>query len=261
VDVARSSGAQVTFRKFDNWSAHQNWGLANLPFRYPWVLYLDADERITPELTSQIQQAVQQPGDKVAFRVQRRDFWGSRWMKHVVPSPFNVRLFRPEKMRYERVVNPVSIPSGPVGELTGYINHYPFSKGITHWFDRHNSYSTLEAQQISRNRAEKNEFSLSSALFEKDRNKRRFHQKELFYRIPARPLLKFALLYFGKRGFLDGRAGFRYAVLQSIYEYMIVLKTKELAQQSPAVAAVPNEGKAIPQAVLKENYANSRTRD
>jgi hypothetical protein len=47
--------------------------------------------------------------------------------------------------------------------------------------------------------------------------------------MPARPLLKFMLLYVAKRGFLDGRAGFTYAVLQSIYEYMIVLKARKLA--------------------------------
>jgi hypothetical protein len=46
--------------------------------------------------------------------------------------------------------------------------------------------------------------------------------------MPARPLFKFALLYFAKKGFLDGRPGFTYAVLQAIYEYMIVLKTREL---------------------------------
>jgi hypothetical protein len=50
----------------------------------------------------------------------------------------------------------------------------------------------------------------------------------LFYRLPFRPLFKFLILYVGKRGFLDGRAGFTYAMLQSIYEYFIVLKTREL---------------------------------
>jgi hypothetical protein len=69
---------------------------------------------------------------------------------------------------------------------------------------------------------------LRKAFFERDFNERRYHQKELFYRLPARPLAKFLLLYLGKRGFLDGRAGLTYAVLQSFYEYMIVLKTREL---------------------------------
>jgi hypothetical protein len=160
--------------------------------------------------------------------VQRRDFLHGRWLKHVTASPFNIRLFRPEKMRYERVVNPVSIPDGPVGELSGYFDHFPFSKGVRHWLEKHNSYSTLEAQQVISNRAARNAFRITQAFLAKDRNERRYHQKELFYRMPARPLVKFMLLYVAKRGFLDGSAGFTYAALQSIYEYMIVLKTREL---------------------------------
>ena len=69
------------------------------------------------------------------------------------------------------------------------------------------------------------------AFTAKDFNERRFHQKELFYRLPFRPVIKFLILYIGKRGFLDGHAGLTYAILQSIYEYFIVLKTRELEAQ------------------------------
>jgi glycosyltransferase involved in cell wall biosynthesis len=241
LEIARAAGAHLTQRHFDNWAAHQNWGLSNIPFRHPWVLYIDADERVTPELATSIQRAVQNPGDNVAFRIQRRDFWGDRWLKHVQTTSGYLRLFRPEKMHYERLVNPVSIPDGPVGELSGFLDHYPFSKGMTHWLNRHNSYSSLEARQIVMNRGANQPFSLSQAFFAKDANERRFHQKELFYRIPARPVVKFLLLYVGKRGFLDGSAGFTYAMLQSFYEYMIVLKTKELGGTSllPASEIIP----------------------
>ena len=250
-----------------NEAEHKNWALANLPFKHDWVLHLDADERVTPELAVSIHQAVQSPGNNVAFRVRRRDFWGDRWLKHVQTSSYYLRLFRPEKMRYERLVNPVSIPDGPVGELSGYLDHYPFSKGITHWLNRHNSYSSLEAQQTFTNRAANQPFSLTQAFFGKDRNQRRFHQKELFYRMPARPLLKFLLLYVGKRGVLDGAPGFRYAALQSFYEYMIVLKTKELAKKvtvSVAVkqAATAAAAAASPKTARLENlHANTRTHD
>jgi len=228
VKIASNAGATVTQKVFDNWAAHQNWGLQNIPFKYPWVFYIDADERMTPELVSAVRKAIENPGEIVAFRVQRRDFFMDRWLKHVQASPFYLRLFRPGKMRYERLVNPVSIPDGPVGQISGYLDHFPFSKGISHWLDRHNSYSSFEAQQIVNNRSGKEAFSLMKVFFERDFNKRRYHQKELFYRLPARPLLKFVLLYFLKRGFLDGRPGFTYSILQSIYEYMIVLKTQEL---------------------------------
>jgi glycosyltransferase involved in cell wall biosynthesis len=228
VSIATAAGAKVTQRPFDNWSSHQNWALQNLPFRHPWVFYIDADELASPELRDAMLQAVAAPRDIVAFRIQRRDFFRGTWLKHVQTSPFYLRLFRPEKMRYERLVNPVSIADGPTGGVTGFLDHFPFSKGIGDWFARHNQYSQLEAEQIVAGQTDKPPVSLHSALFEKDFHRRRYHQKELFYSLPARPLVKFLALYVAKRGFLDGRAGFTYATLQAIYEYMIVQKTREL---------------------------------
>src|SRR5690348_11944785 len=73
VEIAKAAGAHVTQRVFDNWAAHQNWALANIPFRHPWVFYLDADERVSPELARSLQTAAANPGENVAFRVQRRD--------------------------------------------------------------------------------------------------------------------------------------------------------------------------------------------
>ncbi len=233
VEIAERFGAKVTKRAFDNWSSHQNWGLANVPFKHEWVFYIDADERMTPELVRSVHDAVAQPGGHAAFRIQRRDFFVGTWLKHVQASPFYMRLFRPEKMRYERLVNPISIADGPVGDIAGYLDHFPFSKGIGHWLERHNAYSRLEAEQIVANRRQQAAFSMVKALTAKDFNERRFHQKELFYRLPLRPFIKFLLLYVGKRGFLDGTAGLRYAILQAIYEYMIVLKVKELTERPP----------------------------
>lgn len=230
--MARDLGATVTERTFDNWASHQNWALANLPFRYGWVFYLDADERCTTELRDAMLAVIRTAGNEAAYRVQRRDFFDGTWLRHVQTSPFYMRLFQPSKMRYERLVNPISVPDGPVGTVSGYLDHFPFSKGISHWIARHNSYSTLEARQIQENRRGQQPFSLRAAFFEKDFHLRRQHQKELFYRLPGRPVVKFLALYLGKRGFLDGRAGLRYAILQSIYEYFIVLKTGEL-QRTP----------------------------
>lgn len=233
VDIAENYGAVVTKRHFDNWSAHQNWGLENIPFKHPWVFYIDADERMTPELAENVQKIVQNEKHYVAFRFERRDFLMDKWLKHVQPQKYSLRLFRPEKMRYERLVNPVSIVDGPIGFVEGYHDHFPFSKGFSHWFTKHNSYSSFEASQIISNREKQESFSIQKAFFEKDFHKRRFHQKELFYRMPARPFIKFIYLYLFKKGFLDGKAGFTYALLQSIYEYMIVLKVKEMESASP----------------------------
>jgi glycosyltransferase involved in cell wall biosynthesis len=83
-EIAAAAGARFVQRSASpsqelfggNEAAHKNWALANIPFKYRWVLHLDADERVTPELATSIQRAVQTPGDKVAFRLRRRDFWG-----------------------------------------------------------------------------------------------------------------------------------------------------------------------------------------
>lgn len=236
VIIAREFGATVTIRSYDaskkafggDEAAHRNWGLQKIPFKHSWVFVIDADERMTPDLVHAVESAVVSPGDSVAFRVQRRDFFLGTWLKHVQASPFYIRLIRPGKIRHERLINTVSIAEGPVGHVSGYLDHYPFSKGIAHWIDRHNSYSSFEAQQIISNRQAGERFSWVKAFTAKDFHLRRYHQKELFYRLPFRPLVKFALLYIVKRGFLDGRAGFTYTLLQSVYEYFIVLKVREL---------------------------------
>ena len=242
--VAQAHGAHVHQRIFDNWATHQNWALRNLPFKHPWVFYLDADERVTPDLRLSLERAVAHPESNVAYRVQRRDFLNATWLRHVQTSPFYMRLFQPASIRYERLVNPISVADGPVGQLSGYLDHFPFSKGVGHWISRHNDYSSLEARQILANRQSHAAsgaapFSLRAAFTERDFNRRRFHQKELFYRLPGRPILKFALLYLGKRGFLDGSAGFTYAVLQAIYEYFIVLKTREIERGGPGADKGP----------------------
>ncbi len=228
VEIAEAFGARTTRRPFDNWAAHQNWGLANIPFKHPWVFYIDADERVTDGLRDAMAAAIASPGENVAFRLQRRDFFMGRWLKRSQTTPFYVRLFRPEKMRYERLVNPLSVVDGPTGEIEGYLDHFPFSKGIGYWFERHNSYSFFEARQIVENRKANASFHPLRAFTAKDFQERRFQQKELFYRLPARPFAKFLILYLLKRGFLDGRAGFTYATMQAFYEYMIVLKTREI---------------------------------
>jgi glycosyltransferase involved in cell wall biosynthesis len=239
-EIARRLGATVTQRAYGesqlafggDEAAHRNWGLKNIQFKHDWLLVIDADERVTTELHAAMVKAVASDTEAVAFRIRRRDFFLGSWLKHVQTSAFYVRLFRPERMHYERLINPLTIPDGPVVDIEGYLDHFPFSKGMSHWLSRHNAYSSLEALQITANRHIATRFNPSKAFVTRDFNERRFHQKELFYRLPARPLIKFILLYILKRGFLDGRAGLTYATLQSIYEYFIVLKTRELDEQA-----------------------------
>ncbi len=240
VEIAHRYRATVTQRSYPdntlafggNESAHRNWGLQNIPFRHGWIFHLDADERVTPELAVVMQQAVSLPETKQAYRMRRRDYFMGRWLKHVTPSPFHIRLFKVGHVRYERLINPVTIIDGEIGELDAFIDHYPFSKGMHHWIEKHNKYSDAEARQILQNRGNDQQFDLKKVFFEPDVNKRRAQQKQFYYRLPCRPLVMFLVLYFGKRGFLDGSAGLTYASLRAMYEYMIVVKSQEMSGQN-----------------------------
>ncbi|MGF6903747.1 glycosyltransferase family 2 protein [Paraburkholderia sp. GAS348] len=147
VQIAENFGGTVTARKFDNWASDQNWGPANIPFKNEWVLYIDADERVTPELARAVRNVTARAPNEVAFKIRRRDFVGGRWLRHVKVSPFYVRLFKPAHIRYDRVVNPVAIVDGQVGRLAGFLNHYPFSKGISHPISK---YSKLNVKMMHR---------------------------------------------------------------------------------------------------------------
>ena len=231
VAIAQAAGAHVTQRVFDNYAAHRNFGFT-LPFKYPWLLILDADERPTAKLSQEMRRVVQSAAPHIGgFRLRRRDFLFNTWLKHAQLSPFYIRLVRPNRSNYAREVNEVLEVQGAILDLTQPLDHFPFSKGISHWVAKHNQYSSMEAEIIFRQQGLQNP-SLRTALTDSDFHTRRLHQKALFYRLPGRPLIKWCYMMFIRRAILDGPAGITYATLASFYEYLIVLKTKELRLRS-----------------------------
>lgn len=234
LEIATASGARTAQRSFDHYAAQRNAGLHDFGFKYPWVLILDADERVPKPLCEELLRFVESAVVNAATsagRIRRRDYLEGTWLKYSQLSPFYIRLVRPANVHYEREVNEILKVEGAIHNFDEPFDHHPFSKGMTHWLAKHNVYSSMEANLVLKSRRGEAPFSLTKALFARDFNIRRYHQKELFYRLPARPLIKFILMYIVKLGFLDGRAGFTYARLQSFYEYMIVLKTRELEDQ------------------------------
>ena len=230
-DLARKHGAKVVERRFDNWAAHQNWAMENVPFRHPWVFYLDADERMTPELRAEIAAiAADRSRPEVAYYCGRRNWFMGTWIRHAMPPGMIMRFFRPESVRFERLVNPVPVIDGPHGYLSNLFEHYNFSKGLSEWISKHNTYSQFEAMEGMK--------LLAGAppslgrLLGRDAFDRRKALKELSFRMPLRPLAKFVWMYLLKRGFLDGRAGFTYCRLQAMYEFMIVVKMAELRRKA-----------------------------
>jgi len=231
IAIAHAAGAHTYQRTFDDYATHRNAALSTTPFKHPWVFLLDADERPTPALSAEMQQlALSAPDEISGFRLRRRDFLFGTWLKHAQISPFYIRLVRPQRARYNRAINEVIEVEGPILDLTHPLDHYPFSKGIAHWVAKHNQYSTMEAELIHRQQGLQNP-SLATALTSRDFHERRLHQKAIFYTLPGRPLIKWLYMMFIRRAILDGSAGLTYSTLQSFYEYLIVLKTKDLERK------------------------------
>jgi glycosyltransferase involved in cell wall biosynthesis len=229
LEIAKNAGAKITQRKFDNYASQRNASLTEIHYKYEWIFILDADERIPENLKVEITSKIQSVSKDInGFRIRRRDFLGSTWLKNAQISPFFIRLVRKHKALYHREINEVIEIEGKVDQLDGFFDHYPFSKGYQHWLEKHNSYSTMEAKRWIKEYQTNMQFSIKKAFFSKDFSEKRYHQKGLFYKLPFRPVVKWFYMVIIRRSFLDGSAGITYATLQSIYEYFIVLKTKEL---------------------------------
>jgi glycosyltransferase involved in cell wall biosynthesis len=235
VEIAQMFGAKIAQRHFDNYASQRNAAL-KLPFKYKWVLSLDADERVSPALADEIKDFLASPPENVAAcRIRRRDYFWETWLKHTQMSPFYIRLVKPPCVQYEREVNEFVKVDGLIFDLKQPFDHYPFSKGVSHWLNRHNQYSSMEAQQILKANCESTFPIIKAAITSPDFNQRRFYQKQLYYRLPLRPLIKFFYLIFIRRAFLDGKAGITYSLLMMIYEYLIVLKVQEESHLSQKV--------------------------
>ncbi|HHN78770.1 MAG TPA: glycosyltransferase family 2 protein [Phycisphaerales bacterium] len=237
--VAEAAGARWYERPFDGRGPHQNWAMEHIDFKHRWVFYLDADERMTPELRAEIEaiadawdrgEKSRDRGDPVAYYCGRKNYFRGQWLKHAMPPGNIMRFFQPPHIRFERLANPTPIVDGEVGYLREHFIHYNFSKGLAEWFERHNRYSTYEAKETIKALADR-PVRLGN-LFSRDRNTRRLELKNLSFRMPMRPVLKFIYMYAIGLGVLDGGPGLTYCTLQAIYEYMIVQKVKEMQRRA-----------------------------
>jgi len=240
-EIARARGARIVERTFDDFAAHKNWALDNIDFRHGWILLLDADERVTPGLADEIRSAVATPGDDgpAGYYLARRTVFGGRWLRHGGVWPdYNLRLVRRGRGRYEdRIVHEHMILDGPAGYCREPLLHDD-DKGLERFFDRHNTYTSLEAVEIVRARggAAAGRTMLGGDLAARGPARRRALKNFAQRWLPARPLCVFLYMYLLKAGFLDGRAGFRYAVLKMFFEYQIALKVAELADPDSPLA-------------------------
>lgn len=226
-EIAREHGAQVHFRSFDNYAAQRNHGLHELRYPTRWVLMLDADERMTSELHTEIQNRLATTSSRdTLFRMRRKDMFMGRWLRRSsgYPTWFG-RLARIDAVRVEREINEEFVTEGNVGYLEEHLIHFPLNKGLAYWFERHNRYSTMEAATLVKETRGTLQW---NQIFNNDPAIRRKWLKQIAYRLPGRPFLIFAYLFIFRGGFLDGSAGLNFCKLRLTYELLIDAKIFEI---------------------------------
>lgn len=225
VELAEAAGARVVRNAFGGYASQRNYALHDMKKSMDWVFFLDADERILPALTAELRRDFAQQADKVGmFYMRRKDMFEGRWIKRSsgYPTWFG-RLCHAPSVRVEREINEEYHCVRATAWLKQHLIHFPFAKGLTHWLDRHNRYSTAEALAKAQGEGADLRFLLS-----RDPGLRRKTLKQIYMRLPFRPFVGFTYLYFLRGGFLDGRAGLRFAMLRAFYELMISIKVDEV---------------------------------
>lgn len=229
-EIAAAKGARVFQRTFDNYAAQRNAALATVSYSHPWVLMVDADERVPVDLAAEIADSVRGVNDRIVmFRMRRKDFFLGRWLKRSsgYPTWFG-RLVLLGRVRVQREFNEEYIADGDVAHLKAHLHHLPLNKGVDYWYERHNRYSQTEAMLTINMRSAR--IALSN-LLGADPIERRRSLRQVAYRMPMRPLMVFLYLYIVRLGILDGRAGFYFSRMRAAYEMMIDLKVIELERR------------------------------
>ena len=232
VQIAEEYGARVFFRKFDNFAEQRNYALQNIPFKHEWIFHLDADEIITEELRSEMEQNISQTSCD-AFRIPSKMMLFGKWLRFsgMYPS-YQVRLTRYPVFKFRQVGHgqKEDMEQSRIGTLNNPYLHYSFSKGFGDWLEKHNRYSTLEAEESLRHLT--SESVDWAGLLSRDATRGRRALKELSFRLPFRPIARFIYLYLLRLGFLDGVPGFLYCNLMAFYEFMIVMKLREIKRRN-----------------------------
>lgn len=231
--IAAELGARVVQFEFEGtWPKKKNWALRNLQFSHDWVLLLDADEVLAPEAEAEILSIVTTAGGANGYWINRRFNFLGRWLRHAYYPNWNLRLFRHRSARFEKLtdsptdsgdveVHEHAIVDGRTARLRSEIDHYAFPT-VASFVEKHNRYSNWEAR-VAYEGAHR-----GAVLSQNSHVGFRRWMRRLSLVLPCRPLLRFLYIYLWQRGFLDGTAGYYFARLHAMYEFLCIAKTYEL---------------------------------
>jgi glycosyltransferase involved in cell wall biosynthesis len=238
VEIARSHGGQVVqFHYQGGWPKKRQWAMNTLPIAYDWILLLDADEVLTPELAEEIRSAIHNPAVNGYFILLRTWFLG-RALRHGDVGLWKLALFRKGKGRYEcrlkdqdasmadMEVHEHVVVEGATATLGNPLIHHNV-ESLSRYIQKHDEYSNWESRVLLQPAGD-NE--IPPSLFGTQAQRRRWLKRKLFA-VPGSPILLFLYRYILRFGFLDGVPGLIYCGFQAVQMFHTKAKIYELERK------------------------------
>jgi glycosyltransferase involved in cell wall biosynthesis len=209
VEIAREFTDRIWVRPWPGFSLQKNFALEQV--KTEWVLSLDADERVTPELREEIERVIGNDGPADGYTIPRKNFFWGAWVRHGRLYPDRqLRLFRRDRGRFAELGVHESVEiDGGMNRLASALVHQSY-RSLSEFVQRSNHYSTLAAQEWLK-------------------RGKRVGMGDLM----LRPLWRFLSMFLLHRGFLDGWRGLVLAVL---YAHYVFLRTAKVWETQPRLA-------------------------
>ncbi len=229
--IAQQHGARVLSHPFESHAKQWHWALQSLPTVPPWVLGLDADQRLTPELKEELVHLFGDGDDSLSgingFYIKRRQVFRGRWIRHGGYYPkYLLKLFRSDAAYLDDkdLMDHHFYVKGRVAKLRGDLIEANLKEDeIGFWVDKHNRYAVLHAREELIKRTRGGPRPIQPSLLG-DPDQRTLFLKLVWYRLPlyVRPFFYFAYRYVFRLGFLDGKQGLIFHVLQGFWYRLLV---------------------------------------
>jgi glycosyltransferase involved in cell wall biosynthesis len=242
VEIARSHGARVVqFHYQGGWPKKRQWAMDTLPLAFDWILLLDADEVLTPELTEEIRSAIQNPAVD-GYSILLRTWFLGRVLRHGDVGLWKMSLFRRGKGQYEcrlkdqdasmadMEVHEHVVVEGETGSLRNPLLHHNV-ESLSRYIQKHDEYSNWESRVLLQPGDDKE---LPPSLFGTQAQRRRWLKRKLFT-VPGSPVLLFLYRYILRLGFLDGVPGLIYCGFQAVQMFHTKAKIYELKSKKTEV--------------------------
>jgi glycosyltransferase involved in cell wall biosynthesis len=242
VEIARSHGAQVVqFHYQGGWPKKRQWAMNTLPIAYDWILLLDADEVLTPELAEEMRLAIQNPAVN-GYSVVLRTWFLGRVLRHGDVALWKLSLFRRGKGKYEcrlqdqdasmadMEVHEHVVVEGATASLRNPLIHHNV-ESLSRYIQKHDEYSNWESRVLSQHGDDKE---LPPSLLGTQAQRRRWLKRRLFA-VPGSPVLLFLYRYILRFGFMDGVPGLIYCGFQAVQMFHTKAKIYELNRKKTEV--------------------------